>query len=327
MKRPHTQTKSRIRKRKRRKRLLQRIRLTFHLVTTCILFGVVLFLTKNLIQHNDAARQDASSNSFIASYDYTAGYPADNLSAAPDTISQDIVIVDTGGSLTDAELEEKLAALALENKEIADIYANKNAYPEELLTALAANQEIIPFVKGYLSSDNTVKGGISPEEESQSFPLFLQWDQRWGYVSYGESCIGVAGCGPTCLSMVVFSLTRNLSATPDALAAYSMNQGFYTTGAGTDWSFMTYAASQYGLRAKELGLDENVMKQYLDQGCPIICSMRAGDFTTGGHFIVLYGYDENGFMVNDPNSMERSSRRWDFDTLHYQIKNLWGYSL
>ncbi|MDE7404174.1 MAG: C39 family peptidase, partial [Lachnospiraceae bacterium] len=111
-----------------------------------------------------------------------------------------------------------------------------------------------------------------------------------------------------------------------ALATYSMSHGFYAEGVGTDWLFMTDAAARYGIHATELGLDEAVMKQYLDQGHPIICALRPGDFTTTGHFIMLYGYDEKGFMVNDPNSRERSNRRWDFETLHYQIKNLWGYS-
>lgn len=326
MKKPYRQNKFLMQKRKRRKRILQRIRITFHLITTCIFFGIAFFFAKEFIQSH-MPREAASSIPLITSYDYTADYHADNLSSAPDISSESTVIVDTRGPLTDAEVETKLAALALENKEIAEIYANKSAYPEELLKTLVNNQETIAFVKGYLSADGTVKGGISPDEELQNFPLFLQWDQRWGYAPYGESCIGIAGCGPSCLSMVIFSLTRDSSATPDVLAAQSMSQGFYTKGAGTDWSFMTYAASQYGLHARELGLDEDVMKQYLDQGQPIICAMRAGDFTTAGHFIVLYDYDENGFMVNDPNSLERSSRRWDFDTLRYQIKNLWGYSL
>ncbi|MDE6184126.1 MAG: C39 family peptidase, partial [Lachnospiraceae bacterium] len=325
-KRSHNQNKSLIRKRKRRKRILQRIKLTFHLITTCILFGIAVFLAKDLILDH-IPREDAASISFSTICGYTADYRADNLSSAPDISSENAVIVDTRGSLTDAEIDTKLAALASVNEDIAEIYANKSAYPEDLLKALANNQEITAFAKGYLSADGTVKGGISPDEELQNFPLFLQWDQRWGYAPYGRSCIGIAGCGPTCLSMVIFSLTRDSSATPDALAAHSMTQGFYTDGVGTDWLFMTDAASQYGLRARELGLDEAVMKQYLDQGHPIICAMRAGDFTTAGHFIVLYGYDENGFMVNDPNSLERSSRRWDFDTLRYQIKNLWGYSL
>ena len=49
---------------------------------------------------------------------------------------------------------------------------------------------------------------------------------------------------------------------------------FYTEGVGTDWLFMTDAAAQYGIHASELGLDEAVMKQYLNQGHPIICAMR-----------------------------------------------------
>ncbi len=51
--------------------------------------------------------------------------------------------------------------------------------------------------------------------------------------------------------------------------------------------------------------------------------MRPGDFTTTGHFILLWGYDENGFFVNDPNRRSTSEKIWDFETLQPQIKNLW----
>lgn len=225
----------------------------------------------------------------------------------------------------DTDVESKLSLLAAEDEEIAQIYADKNNYPEELLTALANNPELKEFVKGYLASDGTAMAGLNEEELSQDFPLLLQWDSRWGYVPYGKTNIGISGCGPTCMAMVIFSLTRDATATPDALASYSMKNGYYSQGAGTSWLFMTDAAKAYGLNAKELGLDEESMKNYLDSGRPIICAMRPGDFTTMGHFIMIYGYDKDGFLINDPNSRERSSRHWDFDTLHYQIKNLWGY--
>ena len=65
------------------------------------------------------------------------------------------------------------------------------------------------------------------------------------------------------------------------------------------------------------------MKQALDQGSVIICSMRPGDFTTTGHFILLRGYDENGFLVNDPNSRKNSEKQWNYDALSGQIKCLW----
>ncbi|MGN1148273.1 MAG: C39 family peptidase [Lachnospiraceae bacterium] len=227
--------------------------------------------------------------------------------------------------LNEEEVEERLAELSPEDADIAQIYANRDAYPEALLKALANNPEMTEFVKGYLTSDGSVTGGITDEEKEQEFPLFLQWDERWGYAPYGESNIGISGCGPTCLSMVIFALTNDESATPDKLADYSMQNGYYVSGTGTAWTLMTEAPAAYGIAATELGLDEEEMERYLDRGCPIICAMRPGDFTTTGHFIVIYGYDENGFMVNDPNSRERSSRRWTFDTLQYQIKNLWAY--
>ncbi len=228
--------------------------------------------------------------------------------------------------LKDKDVEDTLAKLAKENEDIAGIYAERSKYPEELLAALAANQEMTDFVKGYLASDGTVTGGISEEEKGQSFPLFLQWDKRWGYSPYGRSSICISGCGPTCLSMVIFSLTRDDHATPDALARFGMDNGYYMEGQGTLWSYMTEGAAHYGITAREIGLDEAAMKQYLDRGCPIICAMRPGDFTTTGHFIVIYDYDENGFMLNDPNSLARSGRQWDFETIRYQINNLWGYS-
>ena len=39
------------------------------------------------------------------------------------------------------------------------------------------------------------------------------------------------------------------------------------------------------------------MKQALDDGKVIVCSMGPGDFTTEGHFILIRGYDGNGFYV------------------------------
>ncbi|MBQ1871316.1 MAG: C39 family peptidase, partial [Lachnospiraceae bacterium] len=57
-------------------------------------------------------------------------------------------------------------------------------------------------------------------------------------------------------------------------------------------------------------------------------SMKPGDFTYTGHFIVLTGIDEDGkIMVNDPNSRNNSDKHWDVDTLVKQIKALWVYGM
>jgi len=203
----------------------------------------------------------------------------------------------------------------------------KEAIQTRLEELVENNPELQDFVDGYANSDGSVTGGIDEEEKEEDSPLFLQWDERWGYAPYGDSCIGISGCAPTCLSMVIFSLTRDETATPDALADYAMRHNYYVQGKGTLWSFLTDAGSKYSVQGTELSLDENTMKAELDEGHPIIASMRPGDFTTEGHFIVIYGYDEEGFLVHDPNSRLRSEEEWTFKTLYPQIKNLWAYSL
>ncbi len=92
-----------------------------------------------------------------------------------------------------------------ENEMIADIYDNHRFYPDNLLGALANNPEMTDFVAGYLNSEVKAKGGgLTEAEKEQDYPLFLQWDPRWGYEEYGDSSIvGLAGCGPVCLSMAL----------------------------------------------------------------------------------------------------------------------------
>ncbi len=208
----------------------------------------------------------------------------------------------------------------------AQIYENKDRYPETMLAAYLNNPEMQEFVADYLDADPAEIGKFTEEEKNQEFPLLLQWDKRWGYVPYGGSIIGLSGCGPTCLSMVLVTLTGNEVYTPAQVAEFSEASGYYVEGSGTAWSLMTDGAAQYGLSVRELPLEESVMKSALDNGQPIICSVGAGDFTTQGHFILIRGYDADGFQVNDPNCAGRSEKAWPYEEIQGQIKNLWAYS-
>ncbi|MDE5863148.1 MAG: C39 family peptidase [Lachnospiraceae bacterium] len=205
------------------------------------------------------------------------------------------------------------------------VFENRELYPDVMLETLEKNPEIVEFVKNYPDAQPVAAGGFSAREREQQYPLFLQWDARWGYVPYGDDNVGLSGCGPACLSMVIFSLTGNENATPDVIAEFSENNGYYVYGEGTSWSLMTDAAAYYGVKTEGLSLGEGNMKGYLDGGGMIICSMGPGDFTSSGHFIVIYGYDQDGFLVNDPFSRIRSSRSWSYDTISGQIRSMWGY--
>lgn len=197
-------------------------------------------------------------------------------------------------------------------------------YPQELLEMLEHNEETYDYVANYPNRDQYLAQEIDLSGVCQSgqAPLLMQWDMRWGYDSYGDSMVGVAGCGPTCMTMAYLCLTGDTSMNPRKMAEYAAQKGYHSE-AGTAWSFFTEGAAGLGLSGRELPLSETAMRQAIDQGGVIVCSMRPGDFTTTGHFILLRGYDERGFLVNDPNSRKNSEKQWDFETLSGQIKCLW----
>ena len=74
----------------------------------------------------------------------------------------------------------------------------------------------------------------------------------------------------------------------------------------------------------ELIMDESRMKAELDEGHPIVVNVGPGDFTDTGHFMVITGYDDEGFSINDPNSIEKSGKRWLFKNISSQIRAVWS---
>ena len=199
--------------------------------------------------------------------------------------------------------------------------------PAELLELLEKNPETKDFVEGYAVRASYINKPIdlSKDYTSEEVPLLMQWDRRWGYDSYGEDMIGIAGCGPTCLSMAYIYLTGDTDKNPRVMAEFAYENGYYTS-AGTLWSLWKEGVSKLGLSGEEISLNEKTMKKCLDKGKVIICSMAPGDFTTEGHFILIRGYGKKGFYVNDPNRHSNSEKTWSFESLKGQIKCLWALS-
>lgn len=213
------------------------------------------------------------------------------------------------------------------DEKFKQIMDHPEEYPEDLRELAVKNAEAMDYVYQYPQLHDCPQDiDLSAEAEGEEVPLLLQWDARWGYLAYGSGLIGYTGCGPTCLSMVALYLTGDASATPAAIAAYAEAHGYYAAGSGTMWSLMSEGCAAFGLSSSELSLDENRMRSALDRGQPLICAMGPGDFTDGGHFIVITGCAEDGFTVNDPNSPRRSGKIWSFDKLRGQIKNIWAFS-
>ena len=223
-------------------------------------------------------------------------------------------------------VQERLNKLKKQDSRINTIINNYSNYPKELIDMLSRDIDMLDFVlkyphmKGNVGSDNigkVTKGNI---------PLLLQWDERWGYSTYGDNILAVNGCGLTALSMVITGLTGNDSITPQQLANFSINHGYYVKSVGTSWNLMTGISGHFGIKSNQLSSNKNTVFNALKNGKPIICSVKAGDFTTKSHIIVLAGIENEKIKVHDPNSKKRSSILWDYDRLAPQIRNLWVFS-
>lgn len=205
---------------------------------------------------------------------------------------------------------------------------NTDNYPESLIDFMKKYPEATSFVLDYPEKkDKHPVIDLSEEVIQGEIPLFLQWDERWGYESYGDDLLGINGCGPTCLSMVYCGLSGKTDWNPLKVALMSEQAGFYVSGAGSSWDLMQSGANTLGLTVQAISLDASFIENTLLSGIPIICSVTAGDFTYSGHFIVLTGIDENGnITLNDPNSKRNSMKAWDIYDLIPQISGLWGYT-
>ena len=146
--------------------------------------------------------------------------------------------------------------------------------PQSLIDLYERNKEARQFVLDYeKNKDKHEAIDISKEVRDGEIPLFLQWDERWGYETYGDDYMAVTGCGPTALSMVYTGLTGDTSLNPYEMAKLAQNNGYYVNGSGSSWNMMLGLASQIGLDANEMSLDENSIKKELFAGNPIICIM------------------------------------------------------
>lgn len=219
-----------------------------------------------------------------------------------------------------------LTEMSKEDSRINKIIKNIDAYPSELLEMLSRNPDMTDYALDYLNKKGEVTSDNIGEVIKGKFPLLLQYDERWGYGIYGDNVIAINGCGPTVLTMVIAGLTGRNDITPYDIAAFSEREGYYQEE-GTSWLLFTEGIKQYGITGENIPLSESIINENLIQGHPIICSMRKGTFTTTGHFILLTGVKDGKYIVNDPNSRERSNTLYSYDEISYQIKNLWSFHL
>ena len=133
--------------------------------------------------------------------------------------------------------------------------------------------------------------------EYAGLTYYSQIDPRWKnklYTSTGNTSqtMGSSACGPTCSAMVVSSIKGTI--TPPEMADLYVKYGFRSANNGTYWSAFRWTADVFDIGYKEI-YKLNDVCDLLEENYMVISACGNGLFTTGGHFILIYGYeDTNG---------------------------------
>lgn len=164
---------------------------------------------------------------------------------------------------------------------------------------------------------------------------YLQTDARWKSLPYrvkGEtSTIGGSGCGPTSAAMLIETLTGK-TYTPVDACNWSVSHGYKALNQGTYYSYFVPQFKVFDIECKQLLAssihnkpDHAIHKQvqdYLNNGDYIIALMGPGLWTSGGHFIVVWGWD-NKVRINDSASTKDARLNGDPALFKAQVKNYW----
>ena len=164
---------------------------------------------------------------------------------------------------------------------------------------------------------------------------YLQTDRRWKDKPYqvkGETAtIGGSGCGPTCAAMLIETLTGR-TFTPVDACAWSVAHGYKALNQGTYYGYFKSQMAEFGIACRQLlGSRLNrqpdhpihgQVREYLTQGYYVIALMGPGTWTQGGHFVLLWGWDDK-VRINDPASTKDRRLNGDPETFRLEARNYW----
>lgn len=165
-----------------------------------------------------------------------------------------------------------------------------------------------------------------------SVPLFIQWDSRWGNQAYAGETIGIAGCAPTSMAMVITGLEGNMTGIdlngdgivdPSESAKWSTNNGHAAYMQGSYDALIPSMSKAAGLTVEQTYNADKAYKA-LKEGKIVVANVVPGTIINGYHFLVLTGVNHDGSIrMNDPNSKPNSEKDWSLNTIKIESRNYW----
>ena len=165
---------------------------------------------------------------------------------------------------------------------------------------------------------------------------YLQTDPRWGSLDYSapgeKTTIAASGCGPTAMAMVL-ATWADPSVTPKTECAWALAHGYKAPRQGTYYGYFEPAGARYGLRVTRLNyasLYGNATSAYhaqvkdaLDRGELVIACMGPGNWTSSGHYVLVYGIQGDTIYINDPASTKAARTKGSWSLFRQQVKYYW----
>ena len=197
---------------------------------------------------------------------------------------------------------------------------------------IGSNQYVSMQYLKPVESGSRIAASYKPTSNLYNRPIYLmQTDSRWKNVMYSaindrSQTIGSSGCGPTSVSMIINQwLDGNY--TPITACSYAAAAGYRTSNNGTAWGMFKAIAVKYGLKFLQTSYGATA-KQFMDEnpGALVVCSMSKGNWTTGGHFILMYNCDVTNVYINDPASTRSTRQKNTFALLKSQCRQYFCFA-
>jgi hypothetical protein len=165
---------------------------------------------------------------------------------------------------------------------------------------------------------------------------YLQTDPKWAandYSAKGEkTTIKASGCGPTAMSMVL-ATWADPKVTPATECAWALAHGYKAPNSGTYYSYFVPAGKRYGLTVTQLnnasiyGNSSSPLhakaKAAANGGDLVIACMGKGNWTSSGHYVVLWQVSGDTAYINDPASTKTTRTRGSWTLFQSQVKYYW----
>lgn len=146
-------------------------------------------------------------------------------------------------------------------------------------------------------------------DTSLGVPLLGQQDPAWSGSQLGTSpteTVGSSGCAITSVAMMLNYY--GISTDPGLLNVWLTNNGGYAFDDKILWATINAYSGGRVAFSGWLGPDLDLITSEIDAGRPVIAEVSLNG---NQHFVIMTGYDANGFIINDP---------WFDDTVYFAAR-------